>query len=114
MSFAWQAPLVFLAAFGAGMINSVAGGGTLVTFPTLVWLGRDPILANVTNAVALWPGSLSAMYGYRRELGDSNRWLRLLTAPSIAGAVLGAFLLLRTPSHAFAAIVPSLILFATL
>jgi len=113
MSPVWQAPIVFFAAFCAGMINSVAGGGTLVTFPTLVWLGRDPILANVTNAVALWPGSLSAMYGYRRELGDSNRWMRLLTGPSIAGALLGATLLLRTPSRTFAAIVPYLILFAT-
>jgi uncharacterized protein len=114
MAFAWEAPLVFVAAFCAGMINSVAGGGTLVTFPTLVWIGRDPILANVTNAVALWPGSLSAMVGYRRELGDSRRWVLLLTAPSIIGGLLGAALLLRTPSSTFAAIVPYLILFATL
>src|SRR6185295_15343919 len=85
MEFAWQAPLVFLAAFVAGMINSVAGGGTLVTFPTLVWLGRDPILANVTNAVALWPGSLSAMVGFRRELGDSRRWMTMLAGPSVVG-----------------------------
>ena len=113
MTFVWQAPIVFLAAFCAGMINSVAGGGTLVTFPTLVWIGRDPILANVTNAVALWPGSLSAMVGYRRELGDSRRWMMLLGAPSIAGGLLGAYLLLRTPSRTFAAIVPHLILFAT-
>jgi len=113
MAFVWRAPIVFLAAFVAGMINSVAGGGTLVTFPTLVWLGRDPILANVTNAVALWPGSLSAMVGYRRELGDSRRWMLLLGGPSIVGGLLGAYLLLRTPSSTFAAIVPYLILFAT-
>jgi uncharacterized membrane protein YfcA len=113
MAFVWQAPVIFVAAFCAGMINSVAGGGTLVTFPTLVWLGRDPILANVTNAVALWPGSLSAAFGYRRELGDSGRWMLLLAGPSLAGGLLGASVLLRTPSRTFAAIVPYLILFAT-
>jgi uncharacterized membrane protein YfcA len=84
-----------------------------VTFPTLVWLGRDAILANVTNAVALWPGSLSAAFGYRRELGDSGRWMLLLAGPSLAGGLLGASVLLRTPSRTFAAIVPYLILFAT-
>ncbi|MBI1817135.1 MAG: sulfite exporter TauE/SafE family protein [Deltaproteobacteria bacterium] len=105
---------VFAAAFVAGMINSVAGGGTLITFPTLVWLGRDPIIANVTSTVALWPGSLGGMLGFRRELGDSRRWMLLLAGPSIAGGLLGAFLLLRTPSRTFAAIVPYLILFATI
>ncbi len=105
---------VFAAAFAAGMINSVAGGGTLITFPTLVWLGRDPIIANVTSTVALWPGSLGGMLGFRHELGDSRRWMLVLAGPSIAGGLLGAFLLLRTPSRTFAAIVPYLILFATI
>lgn len=81
----WQVPLVFLAAFVAGMMNSVVGGGTLVTFPTLVWMGIDPIRANVTCTVALRPGSLGAMVGFRRELGDSRRWMLLLGAPSVAG-----------------------------
>src|SRR5713226_8752607 len=110
----WHGTLIFFAAFIAGMMNSVAGGGTLVTFPTLVWLGVDPILANVTSTVALWPGSLGGMLGFRRELGDSRRWMLLLAAPSVAGGLLGAFLLLRTPSRNFAAIVPYLILFATI
>lgn len=110
----WQAPLVFLAAFIAGMMNSVAGGGTLVTFPTLVWMGIDPIRANVTCTVALWPGSLGAMVGFRRELGDSRRWMLLLGAPSVVGGLIGARLLLLTPSPLFASIVPYLILFATI
>lgn len=109
----WQAPLVFLAAFIAGMMNSVAGGGTLVTFPTLVWMGIDPIRANVTCTVALWPGSLGAMFGFRRELGDSRGWMLLLGAPSVVGGLIGARLLLLTPSPLFASIVPYLILFAT-
>jgi len=98
----------------AGMINSVAGGGTLVSFPTLLWIGIDPIRANVTSTVALWPGSLGAMVGFRRELGDSRRWMFLLAAPSIAGGLIGAWLLLLTPSRLFASIVPYLILFATI
>src|SRR5438045_3396170 len=96
------------------MMNSVAGGGTLVTFPTLVWLGIDPIQANVTSTVALWPGSLGAMVGFRHELGDSRRWMILLGAPSVAGGLIGARLLLLTPSPLFSSIVPFLILFATI
>jgi uncharacterized membrane protein YfcA len=111
---AWHGPLVFLAAFIAGMMNSVAGGGTLVTFPTLVWMGLDPIRANVTCTVALWPGSLGAMVGFRKELGDSRRWMFMLAGPSILGGLIGARLLLLTPSPLFAAIVPYLILFATI
>jgi uncharacterized membrane protein YfcA len=110
----WHATLVFFAAFIAGMMNSVAGGGTLVTFPTLVWLGIDPIRANVTSTVALWPGSLGAMAGFRRELGDSRRWMILLGAPSVVGGLIGARLLLLTPTRLFASIVPYLILFATI
>jgi uncharacterized membrane protein YfcA len=105
---------IFLAAFVAGMINSVAGGGTLVSFPTLVWIGRDPIVANVTSTVGLWPASLGAMFGYRREIAENRRWIGVLFAPSLAGGILGAVLLLRTPSRTFAVIVPYLILFATL
>lgn len=110
----WQIPLVFAAAFVAGMMNSVAGGGTLVTFPTLVWIGIDPISANITSTVALWPGSLGALVGFRRELGDSRRLMLLLGAPSVAGGLIGARLLLLTPSPVFASIVPFLILFATI
>jgi|ERR1700730_17047380 uncharacterized membrane protein YfcA len=110
----WHGALVFFAAFIAGMMNSVAGGGTLVTFPTLVWLGIDPIRANVTSTVALWPGSLGAMAGFRRELGDSRRWMILLGAPSVVGGLIGARLLLLTPTRLFASIVPYLILFATI
>ena len=104
---------IFAAAFVAGMINSVAGGGTLVSFPTLVWIGRDPIVANVTSTIGIWPASLGAMVGFRRELRESRRWIGVLLAPSFIGGILGAVLLLRTPSHTFAALVPYLILFAT-
>lgn len=114
LSAAWQAAVIFVAGFVAGVINAVAGGGTLISFPALVWIGRDPIVANVTNTVALWPGSLGGMMGFRRELGQSRGWMLLLAGPSVLGGLLGAFLLLQTPSRLFAAMVPFLILFATL
>jgi uncharacterized membrane protein YfcA len=104
---------VFVAAFVAGMINSVAGGGTLVSFPALIWVGLDPVVANITSTIGIWPASLGAMFGYRRELSRSLEWVRVLFLPSFAGGILGAVLLLRTPSRTFAAIVPFLILFAT-
>ena len=110
----WQGALIAAAAFAAGLINSVAGGGTLVSFPALLWAGRDPVVANATSTVALWPASLAGVYGFRRELAGGRRWVLLFGAPSLAGGVLGAVLLLRTPSETFGRLVPFLILFATL
>lgn len=113
MSF-WQEVVIFVAAFLAGMINSVAGGGTLLSFPALIWLGRDPVIANATSTVALWPGSFGGWLGFRRELREGKRWVLWLGVPSLLGGALGAYLLLRTPSETFAAVVPYLILGATL
>jgi hypothetical protein len=105
---------IVLAAIIAGAINSIAGGGTLISFPALVWAGRAPIIANATNTVALWPGSFAGMVGFRRELSTIRRWLLLLTIPSLAGGALGAWLLLRTPERTFERIVPLLIFIATI
>ena len=110
----WQGVLIAGAAFAAGLIYSVAGGGTLVSFPALLWAGRDPVFANATSTVALWPASLAGVYGFRRELAGGRRWVLLFGAPSLAGGVVGAVLLLRTPSETFGRLVPFLILFATL
>jgi uncharacterized membrane protein YfcA len=106
--------VIAAAAFAAGLINSIAGGGTLVSFPALLWTGRDPVLANATSTVALWPASLAGVYGFRRELKGGWRTFLLFGAPSLLGGILGAALLLRTPSETFARLVPFLILFATL
>src|SRR5262245_34741381 len=95
------------------MVNSIAGGGSLITFPLLLWLGREPILANATNTISLSPGSVAALHGFRRELVGLRDWIVLGTLPSLAGGVIGAILLLRTPSPVFAWLVPYLILFAT-
>ena len=106
--------IILVAGFAAGAINSIAGGGTLVSFPALLWLGRDPIVANATNAVALWPGSLAGAYGFRHELKTIRRWLLLLIVPSLIGGALGSWLLLRTPVSTFERLVPLLIFTATL
>ena len=102
------------AAFLAGVINSVAGGGTLVSFPTLIWLGLDSVTANATSTVAIWPAALGGMWGYRRELRTVEQRLLALVAPSLIGGIAGAFLLRWTPPAIFDALVPFLILFATL
>lgn len=106
--------IIVAAAFLAGAINSVAGGGTLLSFPALVWIGRNPILANATNTVALWPGSFAGMVGFRHDLAKVQRWLFLLTIPSLLGGIGGAVLLLHTSTRTFQRIIPLLILGATL
>ena len=105
--------VAFSAAAVAGAINAVAGGGSLVSFPTLVWLGLPSITANATNTVAVWPGSLGSMWGYRRELQSTERRMFLLVAPSLAGGISGALLLRMTPTPVFDRLVPLLVLFAT-
>jgi len=102
------------AAFAAGAINSIAGGGTLLTFPVLIWLGLDPKVANGTSTVALWPGLFGGLFGYRRELENSSTILLRLGVTSVIGGALGAWLLIWTPSPVFASLVPFLILFATI
>ncbi len=101
------------AAFMAGAVNSVAGGGTLISFPTLVWLGLPSITANATSTVAIWPGSLGSIWGFRRELGQTDPRMRTLCVSSMAGGGIGALLLRLTPPSLFDHLVPFLILFAT-
>jgi len=108
-----QLLFLFLAAFVAGAINSVAGGGTLLTFPTLLSIGVPPIAANATSTVALVPGSFSAFYGYRDEMRDSRREVLLFAIPSVLGGVIGALSVSRVGDRTFAALVPWLIFGAT-
>lgn len=104
-----EAVLIALAGVAAGTINTVVGSGTLITFPTLLAFGVPPVTANVSNTVGLVPGSMSGVFGYRRELvGQGARVLRLGSA-SLLGGVVGALLLLWLPSSAFDTIVPVLI-----
>jgi uncharacterized protein len=105
----WELVAIALAGWAAGFINTVAGSGTLVTFPTLLAFGVPPVTANVSNNVGLVPGSISSAIGWRRELsGQRSRTLRLASASLIGGTV-GAVLLLVLPAGAFGAIVPALV-----
>lgn len=108
-----QIAALVVSSFAAGVMNAMAGGGTILTYPTLLWLGESAITANATSTVALWPGALSSLFGYRREVLDHREWLKTLFLPSLLGGALGAGLLLATPPSAFQHLAPFLILFAT-
>jgi uncharacterized protein len=97
----------------AGAMNAVAGGGTLLTFPALIGLGIAPLTANATSTVALWPGSASSFWGYRRELRGAQRWAIGFALPSLLGGAVGALLLLATDEKTFSDLVPWLVLGAT-
>ncbi|SNZ16511.1 sulfite exporter TauE/SafE family protein [Hydrogenobacter hydrogenophilus] len=106
--------VVLVASFLAGATNAVAGGGTLITFPVLVWLGTDPISANITNTVSLWTGSLFSALGFRDHVKKGKEHLKALLIPSILGGFAGAYLLVKTSSNTFRILIPFLILFATI
>jgi hypothetical protein len=110
-----DALLLIVAAFLAGVINTVAGGGTLLTFPALLRFGRlSAVLANATSTVALVPGSIAGAWGFRRELAGTGPWLRLLLPPSLIGGAIGSLLVTRLPERYFATLVPWLLLTAAL
>ena len=106
---------LFFAAVLAGIINSVAGGGSFITFPALIFAGISPILANTTNTAAVWPGTVASTVAYRKAFTpEARRLLVPLTITGIIGGILGARILLRTPPATFMRIVPWLLLGATL
>src|SRR3989442_16022679 len=98
----------------AGALNSVAGGGSFLSFPALMFAGIAPKIANATNTVALWPGSVASVWAYRKELSAKRTELVSLGAVSLLGGILGAILLLKTPEQTFVRILPFLLLAATL
>src|SRR5713226_7315793 len=107
--------LLFIAAMLGGTLNSVAGGGSFITVPSLIFSGVPPIQANTTSTVALWPGSVASITAYRRELAKLNRVVILtLGISSLIGGVLGAILLLSTSQSTFLYLLPYLMLVATL
>jgi uncharacterized membrane protein YfcA len=112
MSF-WQIVLVGSAAFFAGAMNSVAGGGTFFSFPALLAVGIPPVAANASNSVALWPASLSGAWAYRRELARYKNYLIPMSVVSLISGAGGGLLLLSTKDATFARMIPWLLLFAT-
>jgi uncharacterized membrane protein YfcA len=108
--------IVFLFVAGAlgGALNSVAGGGSFIAFPALLFTGVPPIPANATNTIALWTGAAASGGAYRKRLDVSRRVLVPLLLASLVGGVAGAYLLLKTPAHTFMRVLPWLTLGATL
>src|SRR3954465_9387566 len=102
------------AAIVAGAMNAVAGGGTLITFPTLLFFGTSPIAANATSTLALMIGTAGSLFGYREHVRATRAWLWRFLPVSLIGGLLGSFLLTRTTDRAFSRLIPFLILFATL
>lgn len=105
--------LLFFTALLAGALNAVAGGGSFLTLPALMYVGVPPVVANATSTVALWPGSASSAWAYRRELGSVRRWLLVLAGVSLVGGFFGALLLVRTSNTAFLRLLPWLMLVAS-
>jgi uncharacterized protein len=109
-----QAIALFIAAMLGGALNSVAGGGSFITLPTLIFTGVPSKIANATSTVALWPGSVASVGAYRKELVKQNRTLLLvLGITSLIGGLLGALLLLSTSQNTFVQLLPYLLLLAT-
>ena len=104
--------LLGAAAFGAGVVNAIAGGGSLLSFPALVFAGVPPVAANATNTVAIWPGTVSSTWAYRTLIAEERRRALILSVPSLIGGLAGSILLLHTSEKSFKAVVPWLILFA--
>jgi uncharacterized membrane protein YfcA len=110
-----QPIFLFLAAFFGGLLNSVAGGGSFITFPALVFVGIPPIAANATNTAALWPGTLASTFAYRKEFTrEAIGMLPALGVTGVSGGILGARILLITPQATFMRLVPWFLLGATL
>jgi uncharacterized membrane protein YfcA len=106
--------LLFLVALVSGALNSVAGGGSFLSFPMLLFAGIPAIAANATSTVALWPGTVASSFAYRKELvGDARRILWTLMPTSFLGAIAGTWILLHTPASTFVHLIPWLLLVAT-
>jgi len=104
--------LLFVAALMAGALNAVAGGGSFIALPALLYAGVPPVAANATTTIALWPASLSSAVAYRREIATRSRWLVLFGAISLIGGAIGGMLLLRTSDARFMRLLPWLMLAA--
>lgn len=105
--------ILFPLAVLGGALNSVAGGGTFFVFPALLWTGMSPIAANATTTMALWPGSISSVFAYRKEVFIHRERIPQLIAISFVGGLAGALVLLNTPEQTFEFLIPYLLLTAT-
>lgn len=110
--FSWQAIWLIVAAFLAGVLNAVAGGGSFLLFPAMLGTGMLPVQANATNTVALWPGQLTSIYAYRHDMRKNRRLVLPMCLAGLLGGSAGALVLLNTPQTTFLHLVPWLLLLA--
>jgi uncharacterized membrane protein YfcA len=110
----WRLPWLMFCSFAGGALNAVAGGGSFLTFPAMLAVGLGPIQANATNTVAMWPGQLTSIAGYRDEVKRNRRLAWRMGAAGLVGGALGAMVLLNTPAMTFLHLVPWLLLTAAL
>jgi uncharacterized protein len=109
-----NAVVIFIAAILAGTLNSVAGGGSFITYPALLFSGVPPINANTTSTIALWPGTVASVGAYRKEIEAERQGLVPLLIVSLIGGIIGALILRNTTQDTFARLLPFLLLLATL
>jgi uncharacterized membrane protein YfcA len=109
----FQLAVIFISGAVAGVINSIAGGGTILTFPALIFAGLPPMIANATSTLALLPSAMGYTFGYRKNISAVWPWIKKFTLVSLVGGWLGSVLLVRTPPAIFDWLVPFLILLAT-
>ena len=110
----FEVAFLFFAGFLGGMLNSIAGGGSFITFPALIFVGISPVMANATNTFASCAGYISGTYAFRKELAEHKGELPLIIILSLIGGISGAWFLLQTPEAVFKEAIPWLLLFATL
>ena len=113
LTMSFELILLFLAGFFGGVLNSIAGGGSFITFPALIFVGIPPIMANATNTFASCAGYMSGTYAFRKEIADHKSELLKIIIISLIGGISGAWLLLQTPEAVFREAIPWLLLFAT-
>src|SRR4051812_13876718 len=106
--------ILFVAGILAGALNALAGGGGFITLPALIFAGATPIRANIGGTIAVWPGLVASFYAYRRHLQSQKHPLKIYILLGFTGAIIGALLLLHTTNAFFMAMLPYLLLFATL
>ena len=109
-----ELPFLFIAGFLGGVINSIAGGGSFITFPALLFVGIPPVSANATNTFASCSGYMSGAWAFRKDLNNHRKELPVFVLTSLLGGIAGAWLLLKTPEALFRDAIPWLLLFATM
>jgi len=105
----WKLIIASITALIAGMLNATSGGGSFLTYPVLLMLGESHLVANATSTVGLWPGLIANLHGFRREIKIQKKFVKLFIGPAFLGAIVGSYVLTKTPDSVFGFVAPVLI-----